>query len=86
MFRPCYRARQLAISGLSFRNFNDLAVDIGAGFRVQKPLVLWLFMPRLERFSVESKMGATVLVPRYAADQERVFLGILFTSTGGNDD
>jgi hypothetical protein len=41
------------LKGLSFRKFNELAVDIGARFRVQKPLTLWPTAPQ-QAFSFQS--------------------------------
>jgi hypothetical protein len=34
--------QKLALRRLSFWKIRELAVDMGAGFRVQKPLTLWL--------------------------------------------
>jgi len=77
------------LKGLSFRKFNELAVDIGARFRVQKPLTLWPTAPQqafsFQSISVDFSGGRTTPVSAHCRVYKR-FLEFLFTSTGGNDD
>ena len=66
-----------------------MAVDRGVGFRVQKPLILWLTAPH-KLFSFKEFLAVVVggrdRPPRRYAESIAFFRNLVHFSTGGNDD